>query len=36
LNQASSGFSSSLELFCAWAGSIAVRLRRLAANQLYG
>src|SRR5947207_1134441 len=34
LNQASSGFSSSLEPFCAWAGSIAVRFRTLAHNQL--
>ena len=34
MNQASSNFSSPLELSCAWAGSIAVRFRTLAHNQL--
>jgi len=35
LNQASSRSGSSPEQFCAWADSIAVRIRKLAENQLH-
>jgi len=36
LNQANSRSGSSPEWFCALAGSIAVRSRKLAENQLHG